>query len=203
MAALQRAHGTATTTATTTDGHSHLQQCGGKFLKLRPEGSFYRWCLACLLSRLAGYRQALGSGKKAELNWLEILKWLALSIHVENYASRVEHYQKIDNSCFVVSTRRRWLHAYVLGPRDYKALPLPLSHRMTATAPPLHTSHMQAAAKRVTSSPRPSHRYLRPNDRCVIEGNHFLLLCTALPSQLLCLNEMVTYRQAGNQVDIH
>ena len=27
---------------TTTDGHSHLQQCGGKFLKLRPEGSFYR-----------------------------------------------------------------------------------------------------------------------------------------------------------------
>ena len=109
-----------TTTATTTDGHSHLQQCGGKFLKLRPEGSFYRWCLACLLSRLAGYRQALGSGKKAELNWLEILKWLALSIHVENYASRVEHYQKIDNSCFVVSTRRRWLHAYVLGPRDYR-----------------------------------------------------------------------------------
>ena len=145
----------------------------------------------------------LAAEKKAKLNWLEILKWLALSIHVENYASRVEHYQKIDNSCFVVSTRRRWLHAYVLGPRDYKALPLPLSHRITATAPLLHTSHRQAAAKRVTSSPRPSHRYLRPNDRCVIEGNHFLLLCTALPSQLLCLNEMVTYRQSGNQVDIH
>ena len=75
---------------------------------------------------------------------------------------------------------------------------------LCATAPPLHTSHMQAAAaKRVTSSPRPSHRYLRPNDRCVIEGNHFLLLCTALPSQLLCLNEMVTYRQAGRLPSWH